>query len=217
MAQGSGSQEMDAVLILRLIERCLAVVIGGLCIFFGYRLFLALPDMREASGQFSLPLNIRIVVSRVGPGVFFALFGASIVALSLYQSVQYERSAPGEPAVAQASNYEKFAGLGSKVSGNEAQERADARALLRRDFAVLNTLPRLLKPDLPRQDVDMVAAASERVKLALMRPVWGGPQEGWGDAASFEAWLKTGRPKPLPIPLAEPARLFFYGMPEDGQ
>jgi hypothetical protein len=208
---------MDIVLLFRLVERCLAVAIGGLSIFFGYRLFLALPEMRDASGQFSLPMNIRIAVSRVGPGVFFALFGAGVVALSLYQSIRYERSVTGEAAAAGSSVQEKFAGLGTKVSANETAARADARVLLRRDFAVLNTLPRYLKPDLPPQDVDSVAAATERVKLALMRQVWGGPGEGWGEAASFEEWLNSGRPKPLPATLVEPSRLFFYGAAEGGQ
>jgi hypothetical protein len=206
---------MDAVLALRLIERSLAVGIGGLCIYFGYRLFLALPEMRDASGQFSLPMNIRIVISRVGPGVFFALFGAGIVALSLYQSIQYERTVSGGTVAGDASTREKFTGLGATLSRNETEERADARALLRRDFAVLNTIPRLLRPDLPSQDTDKVATATERVKLALMHNVWGTSKEGWGDEAAFEAWLKSGRPKPAPAPLIEPARLYLYGMEED--
>ena len=207
---------MDAVLLLRLIERCLAVAIGGFSIFFGYRLFLALPEIRDASGKISLPMNIRIVVSRVGPGVFFALFGAGIVALSLYRSIDYERSASGSPSVAESPTHEKFAGLGDNVSQNDAEERANARALLRRDFAALNTLPRLLKPDLPPQDLDALAAATERVKLSLMRPVWGGPEAGWGDEPSFEAWVRDGQPKPVPAALVEPARLFLYGAPGGG-
>jgi len=207
---------MDPVLTLRLIERCIAVGIGGLCIFFGYRLFLALPDIRNASGQFALPLNIRIVVSRVGPGVFFALFGAGIVALSLYQSIRYERFGPGGTGVEASSTHEKFTGLGAQLSGNDTEERADARALLRRDFAVLNTIPRLLRPDLPPQDTDSLAATIERVKLGLMRPVWGTPQEGWGDESAFEEWMKSGQPKPLPAPLVQPASLFLYGAEERG-
>lgn len=207
---------MDTVLLLRLIERCLAVAIGGFCIFFGYRLFLALPEVRDASGQFSLPMNIRIVVSRVGPGVFFALFGAGIVALSLYRSIEYERSVSGGASIAEASTHEKFAGLGTSLSDNGAKERANARALLRRDFAVLNTIPHLLKPDLPPQDLDSATAAMERVKLALMRPVWGEPEDGWGDEPSFEAWVKNGQPRPVPATLTEPARLFLYGATGSG-
>ncbi|MBV9686986.1 MAG: hypothetical protein JO096_07220 [Alphaproteobacteria bacterium] len=148
--------------------------------------------------------------------MFFALFGAGIVALSLYRSIEYERSVSGVPSVAETSTHEKFDGLGADVSHNEVEERANARALLRRDFATLNTIPRLLKPDLPPQDLDAVAAATERVKLALMRPVWGGPEEGWGDEPSFEAWVRDGQPKPVPAALAEPARLFLYGAPGGG-
>jgi hypothetical protein len=203
---------MNTLLILRMIERFLAVGIGGLCIFFGYRLFLALPDMRDANGQMSLPMNIQIVVSRVGPGVFFALFGAGVVALSLYQSIKYERTLPGAASASDRPIHESFAGLGETTSSrNEMDERANARALLRRDFAVLNTIPRYLRPELPPQDTDQLAATIERVKLALMRPVWGTPEEGWGDQAAFEAWLKSGQPSPPPAPIVKPAQLFLYG------
>lgn len=202
---------MDTLLILRMIERFLAVGIGGLCIFFGYRLFLALPDVRDASGQFSLPMNIQIVVSRIGPGVFFALFGAGIVALSLYQSIKYERTLPGAASASGQPIHESFAGVGETISRNEMDERANARALLRRDFAVLNTLPRYLRPELPPQDTDQLASTVERVKLALMRTVWGTSAEGWGDQAAFEAWLKSGQPSPPPAPVVKPRDLFFYG------
>ena len=63
----------------RALERILAVVIAGISIYLGYRLFLKLPDKTDSEGKFILPGNISIYISRVGPGVFFALFGAAIL------------------------------------------------------------------------------------------------------------------------------------------
>src|SRR6516225_4934007 len=74
---------------LRLTERILDVLIGGISIYLGYRLFLALPEKTDSNGKFVLPGNISVHLSRVGPGIFFALFGAIVVALSLHDSIQY--------------------------------------------------------------------------------------------------------------------------------
>ena len=74
-------------LILRSLERILSVAIGGLSIVLGYRLFLALPTQRDSEGSFKLPWNISVALTRVGPGVFFALFGAAVVALGLHSAV----------------------------------------------------------------------------------------------------------------------------------
>ena len=40
---------------LRVIERVLAVVIGGLSIYLGYRLFVKLPKQKDSSGKVMLP------------------------------------------------------------------------------------------------------------------------------------------------------------------
>ena len=72
---------MDIVAGLRMIDRLLAVGIGGMSIYLGHRLFLALPAIRDASGEFHLPFDIRVILWRVGPGAFFALFGTAVVAL----------------------------------------------------------------------------------------------------------------------------------------
>lgn len=68
---------------IRSFERILDTVIGGISIYLGYRLFLKLPEKTDSQGKVVLPGNISIYLSRVGPGVFFALFGAAVIALSL--------------------------------------------------------------------------------------------------------------------------------------
>jgi hypothetical protein len=58
----------------------------GMLIYFGYRLFLSLPGKRGrdgGSGEFSLGAANKVKLSKVGPGVFFAVFGAGLIAYSL--------------------------------------------------------------------------------------------------------------------------------------
>lgn len=78
--------------LLRVLERIVAVVIGGLSIYLGYRLFRAVKATGEGSAEIKLPHDVTVMVSRVGPGVFFALFGAAIVAASLAFPIHYSET-----------------------------------------------------------------------------------------------------------------------------
>jgi len=185
---------------LRMFERLLGVGIGGMSIYLGYRLFLALPNVRDASGEFRLPMDIRIILGRVGPGTFFALFGAAVVALSFHMPVRIDTAA--------SPPTQSFSGLGSQPpSEGGAAQRADARALLRRDMAELNTLADKLRPDLAEPDRTEVVSLVRRVKLKLLHPVW---ESHWGDPAVFADWTASGSTE-TPGGLTEPAALFRYG------
>src|SRR3546814_17565740 len=85
---------MDPVIVtivMRSIERL--VVVGGACvaIWCGYRLFLAMPSRERGAGKLELPGGVSIHVSRVGPGVFFPLFGATIIGLSRDYGIAYSQ------------------------------------------------------------------------------------------------------------------------------
>ncbi len=202
---------MDIVAGLRMIERLLAVGIGGMSIYLGYRLFLALPAIRNASGEFHLPLDIKVILSRVGPGAFFALFGTAVVALSLYSSVRHDVArAPVTVNADTGSRVEtrSFAGLGSAhTTDSGAAQRADARKLLRRDMVELNALSGKLRDDLAEPDRAEVGELVRRVKLKLLRSVW---ESGWGDPSTFDGWLASDRPDPPPA-LIDAAELYFSG------
>jgi len=204
---------VDIVTVLRMIERLLAVGFGGMSIYLGYRLFLALPEIRDANGEFRLPFDIRVVLGRVGPGAFFALFGACVVALSLYASVRYDVTAQRAPAertnASLPAETRSFAGLGDQPGGADAADeaRADARRMLRRDMTELNALESKLRADLPDPDRAEITGLLRRVKLKLLRPVW---EKEWGDPAVFEDWIASGRTDPPPA-LAVPVELYFLG------
>ena len=68
-------------IVTRSVERLLVVLAGALAIYLGCRLFIDMPKAERGSGKANLPGGISIFLSRVGPGVFFSLFGAIVIGL----------------------------------------------------------------------------------------------------------------------------------------
>jgi len=184
-------------LLLRFIERITTVLTGGFSIYLGYRLFLSMPEQKNSDGKFVLPLHTSIVLTKVGPGIFFALFGIAAVIFALSRPMQME-----------GGRTTSYAG-GSSLS--DSDERADARALLRKEMAVLNTIPRLLRSELNNQDRLDVELGLRRIKLGLMHPVWGRSDEGFGDFPAFEKWVQAGEPGPSPQGMDGALNLYRYG------
>lgn len=210
--------DIDTAILLRTIERLIAVLIGGLSIVLGYRLFLRVPERREAEGQFKL-WDVSIIMSRIGPGAFFALFGAAVVGLSIVKGVvvadsdtRVQKAGIIETTNPPASHSRSFSGMGASNAGT-ADQRADARALLKRDIAILNNFIPKLRTDLAEQDRTQVELAIPRIKFALMQPVWDENAPGWGDPARFEAWLKNAEPYPPPADIAAAVAYFRYATP----
>jgi hypothetical protein len=191
---------MSEAVMLRAIERLLAVAIGGLCVYLGYRLFLRIPEQREGEGKIEFPGGVSIFVARVGPGVFFALFGASIVALSLYKGIV--SSAPGSEGTP------VYSGVGPTATALAAQPLEPER--LRRRLAVefVNVLPGMLRRDLAEAERREVTARSAEVKLTLMERVWG---PDWGNFEEFRVWAEAGAADPVPERLSAAARYFRAG------
>ncbi len=63
---------MDLITISAL-QRVLAVVIGGLCIYLWYLLFHHISKQKESWSKINLLVGISIFSTRIGPGIFFAL------------------------------------------------------------------------------------------------------------------------------------------------
>ena len=184
---------------------------GGLSVFFGYRLFLKIPVTTTASGSIKLPSDITVVLSRVGPGIFFALFGMSVIALSFYQPVQYGEGRVGhgeqpkqasEPAV-----QKRFNGAAPPIIDTASDNRQDARMMLRRDIAILNTLPAQLDPSLSKQDRNLALSAIRRIKFELMKPVW---DSDWGDQRKFADWVRRTPSDPIEPELKAAKAYFEY-------
>lgn len=191
-------------LVLRFIERFLVVAFAGLAVYLGYRLFLAVPEQKNATGEIKLPWSIAIAMSRIGPGAFFALFGVIVLSLSLLRPLEYS-----DQSDAATTNFTYMSNL--PAWQDDSADRADARALLRKEMASLNTIPDLLAPELAENDRNDVLRSIEQVKLMLMAPIWGQPEEGFGEFVVFEQWVERGAPDPPPIGMEGALELFLYG------
>ncbi len=78
-----------------IIYRSLIALSGALCIYLGYRLFYI---VTETQGRLSVSTghDQALQLQDVAPGVFFALFGAVILVVSLFRPVTYEDGDAGK-------------------------------------------------------------------------------------------------------------------------
>ncbi len=80
--------------------RALTVLVGGAVIWMGYRLFIV--GVYERAGELKAAWgDRRLILKQAAPGTFFALFGASVLLLSVARGVDLytkERTVDGVPA-----------------------------------------------------------------------------------------------------------------------
>lgn len=203
---------MDEILI-RGIERIVIVLGGSLSIFLGYRLFINLPEKSDQSGEIKLPGNVSIYLSRVGPGVFFSLFGVAVLVASLYfQMTRYE---PGESAggfpPGDGSTGGGMVVYSYRIDG--ADDMNDIRNRISKDIEVLAEAPRMLNLSAldPRARMQLNGAI-QRARLALVGSVW---EENWGDPQEFVKRVRTPQADSLRLKREFPRayRLYAAGQP----
>lgn len=179
----------DLVITLRMVERITAVLIGGLSIYLGYRLFFHLPFVHDNEGQIEMP-GVKIVLSRIGPGVFFAAFGAMVLVYSFGHPISYERSSDNKKPASQVSNTskesetpmdtKKFTGMsGIDTSGTSVNPQQRNKALT--TIQMLNCAQQILLNNETDPDFnDKLSLAITDAKRTLMLSVWN--EDDWGPA-----------------------------------
>ena len=208
---------VDALLMMRMAERLLGLLAGALCVVLGYQLFIRLPEKSDSSGKVILPGGVSIWLSRVGPGIFFALFGVAIIAYSFASTVRVseqtaapvvQAAATGTPTTLASSRREISAM--SDRSGQQAsrEEREEQLTYLRLALANLNAAIDRLQRDTQPPERDRLVAGLQGAKMLLLRGHWDTP---WGDPARFQAWVNSGAVLPAPSGMDIPAGLYLTG------
>jgi hypothetical protein len=166
---------MDVTLIavaMHSFERIAAVLLGGVAVYYGYRLFLVLPTQTRSDGKIELP-GISVVLAKAGPGLFFAAFGALVILSSLFKPVEVR------------SGEVEYAGMVQKAPaaprGGSEQDAARAQLALQS----VNCMQRLAGARAKELAGDFELSARE-AKLALLARAWDAKR--WGDYAAFEQW-----------------------------
>jgi hypothetical protein len=177
------------ILLLRGIERLAIVLIGGMAIYLGYRLFLAVRAEAEGEAKITLPNDVTVMVSRVGPGVFFALFGSLVVVASLYFSIRYSDAERDVVYSGMAGSSAGAPAAGEVASASPDEALTLARLRLRQEIEFLNRLPALLGPGLGEGQRETAARRVREIKLRLMASVWA---DDWSDPAAFRLWAEGG-------------------------
>ena len=207
-------ESLDALLLMRMVERLLGLLAGALCVVLGYRLFINLPEKTDSSGKVVLPGGVSIWMSRVGPGIFFALFGAAIVAYSFAstvkvtneQSAPAARSASDTPGETLAMRRQEISAMSPRST--QAATGENALIALRGALADLNATIDRLTRDVAPPERDRLIAGLQNAKMFLLRGAW---QPAWGDPARFQSWINSGAILPAPAGMDEPAGLYLAG------
>lgn len=179
---------MDATLIavsMHSFERIVAVLLGGLAVYYGYRLFLVLPTETRADGKIALP-GMSVVLSKAGPGLFFVAFGALVILTSLFRPIQLKDGAFDYSGMVSKAPAERAPGAGP-AAPRVGTEQDAARTQLA--LQSLNCMQRLAGARGKGLAGDFDQSARE-AKLALLARAWDAAK--WGDYAAFEQWA-TGR------------------------
>jgi len=198
------------IFLWRAAERLIALFIGAISIYLGYRLFASMREFKaDGEGKVELPGGISIYVSRVGPGVFFALFGTAIVAFSLLSPA--ETKTTSNPTSSLALKETSTSYLGDK--GNAEVFDAERGRTLR-DLDALTQLEAALVSAAESGDMALSDAAANRLRIALphirqmlMASVW--DEKNWGDLEDFRHWIHNGDPTTPPPSLSEAGRQYL--------
>ena len=210
-------ESLDALLLMRMVERLLGLLAGGLCIVLGYRLFVKLPEKTDSSGKVVLPGGVSIWLSRVGPGIFFALFGAAIVAYSFTSTVKVtnEQNSPsprvstGTTAETPAASRQEIAAMSDRPTEQaRREERQQQLMVLRGTLVDLNATIDHLGRDAASPDRDRLIVGLQMAKMLLLRGAW---DAAWGDPVRFQSWINSGAVPPAPAGMDEPAGLYLAG------
>lgn len=81
--------ETTTAILLTSLQRILAIAIGAFLCYLGYRLFLNVQTKEDSNGKITMPGGLVIHLTRVGPGVFFSLFGTIIIIIFFQKPMEY--------------------------------------------------------------------------------------------------------------------------------
>ena len=188
-----------AVVLTRATERILLVLVGALAIYLGYSLFRQIPNAAKGAhlgeGKIELPGGVSIFLTRIGPGVFFALFGIAVIGYSVTKPVQL--NLPGVSANV-AGGAVTYSGAGQRdlpLPPPQASTIPIAGPEPEHVVAKLNGFYLEAQRRLSTPQAAELADAIRAAKFSIMLGRWN-PE--WGDRAKFESWAREHGDKDPP-------------------
>ena len=206
-----------AIAMARAGERILLVLVGAMAVYLGYSLFRNIPNASRSAhgeGKIELPGGVSIFMTRIGPGVFFALFGIAVIGYSATKPVQFNfPSAPTATAGAvTAGTVVNYSGLGERDTAPALRLPA-APTVSKPEIVVakLNGAYQEAQKRLTTPAAAELADAIRAAKFAVMLVNW---KPEWGDRAKFEQWVREhGDKDPPPDLLPGATPVFASALP----
>lgn len=205
-------------IVLNGIQHIITIIVGMAAFFLGYRLFIEMPRRREGETKLDLPGGVSIMLSRIGPGIFFALFGAGMIIYSITKPIEItdiaEQVASADGAT-RSLRSRSLTGLGD-TTGNAGMPETPRPALPEasvdrgRVIAALNGIAAQAQQNASASALLDVSVAVRESKLALMRETW---QAEWGDYAAFHRWATEQFEQDPPPAGSEKAVAFYRSEP----
>lgn len=172
-----------------LATRVLQILVGLVLCMLGYRLFAKVPQ-ETGSAEFKLTEQLKFNLTKVGPGVFFALFGTAVLVQALVNPLKLERESR---AGADGTVIEKTLIAGQRDTTVVSAQNAVAAVSLDEAFRLLrflNSLESELRADRPITQRVSFEVDLRETKLVVIGAAWN-PE--WGDYALFVAWARGDR------------------------
>lgn len=173
----------DITAILRMVERLLVVGFAGLSIILGYRLFFHLPLDKTHEGSIELP-GIKVVLSKVGPGIFFSVFGSLVLLQSLHEKIEVTNKEK-KGIVSNQSNSKQFIGaIGVQQTVSDFGDNIiQHRIAIIEQLGELNCSLKMLERIKENQVTDTMRIAYHDAKLAMLKSVW---DKDWGNIDTLD-------------------------------
>jgi len=199
-----------AVILTRGTERILLVLVGALAIYLGYSFFLRMPNAvrgkHDGEGKIELPGGVSIFLTRVGPGIFFALFGIAVIGYSVTRPVNLDF--PAGTTVASAGGLH-FSGIAqsepAKILTQAVIGGPEPDAVVPR----LNGIFKKMQSQMNAVEAEELAQIIRAAKIAVILGRW---KPEWGDRVVFERWVREHVNQDPPPTLVPGAGLLYYGI-----
>ena len=192
--------DLDTALLLRAIERYITTAIGGIAIYCGYRLFQTVDVSQEGTAQFSFRDQAKLILSHIGPGVFFALFGTAIAVVSVLSPLSLGPGGPDYGVLPSDPVSVRY--MSDRTLDQEQAER----------IGLVHVTNSMAADEISAEAKEEFARGLNRLKLTLMWDVW---SDDWGDRAAFAQWALGSRDTGPPVGTEPAVSVFLAGLVEE--
>jgi len=199
----SSMQPRDAFFLTRATDHIVIDLIGAFVVWLGYRLFRDMPLRREGESKITLPGGVSILLSRVGPGIFFALFGTAMIGYTASHQVTLEDTDTATGQVHKTSGAFEGALPAAEPTVPQSALPVDEVVKLLAEIARVNDAS-----GKPERFVRETALREARARLMLQS--W---NPAWGDKDAFASWIFDAAGMPPAPKKAESAAALFQNAP----